>query len=679
MKVHFNPIKHLGRLAVLLVIATLALATGSAFAQTTGTGYKMTLVARQCDTYTDIMANRARNNIQESLKDLGDDSVYSDGEPISPAIEEANNNCAPMTVPWTFTLGRNIGGATTGSWGRLSFVGGVFRSVTTTLAGVLELDPAGNPTLDPAGNPTGDTVLSAVTIELTAAELAQTSSRLWVQGGTPGAVLNGQQATYGFGALRCAIDNLNGDNVEWNGYPSGSKHIFCYAYYVKPPPTSGTIKVVKQNNGEIKTDFVFRGNISYSPDPDPDHSDNPSYNFFTLSPNPNGGTATQTFYRAGSISRGSEPPIVWNVREEVPPDWKLTSATCTQTGTGAGASTITENSAGNFSIALVANDVVTCTFVDDINPPTAGLVVLKSSGDGNPLNGIRAVGTFPMSVAASATPNTPIATGAATTVFEGTPAVGVTAPTLTTGTSYIINETWPMYNPDDPDDPNNPLGTWGLAPTTPVVCVTCPNGVCRVISTSSRTVSVTGASFSLRMPATPTVCAFNNRLSYTGQLQIGKLATNSPGVFLFDVSRIGNPTFDYSERVQATTPGVPRYNGPKRQLPWGSYRIVETNSNPGNWTLQQVQCFDQPEPPAGQPEPNPIYTGPLQDNDADIIVELSPSQPFIRCLFTNEAETGQLPLPPSTGIPTLTEWALMLLSLLLGGLIWRQGARRRSS
>ncbi len=128
-------------------------------------------------------------------------------------------------------------------------------------------------------------------------------------------MLNGLQNDYGFGALRCAIDNLNGDNVEWNGYPSGSKHIFCYAYYVTPPPTSGTINVVKRNNGEIKTDFVFRGNISYSPDPDPTPND--SNNFFTLSPNPNGGTADQTFYRAGGST--------WNVREDLPDGWRLTS------------------------------------------------------------------------------------------------------------------------------------------------------------------------------------------------------------------------------------------------------------------------------------------------------------------------------------------------------------------
>jgi hypothetical protein len=36
-----------------------------------GTDLFVTIAARQCPTYTDIRANRARNNIQESLRDLG--------------------------------------------------------------------------------------------------------------------------------------------------------------------------------------------------------------------------------------------------------------------------------------------------------------------------------------------------------------------------------------------------------------------------------------------------------------------------------------------------------------------------------------------------------------------------------------------------------------------------------
>ncbi|MFC6239237.1 hypothetical protein [Longivirga aurantiaca] len=49
-----------------------------------------------------------------------------------------------------------------------------------------------------------------------------------------------------FGALRCAIDNLNGDNVERIGFPQGSRHVFCYYNAVTPPPDAGTIVVRKQ-------------------------------------------------------------------------------------------------------------------------------------------------------------------------------------------------------------------------------------------------------------------------------------------------------------------------------------------------------------------------------------------------------------------------------------------------
>ena len=36
-----------------------------------GTDYFVTIAARQCPNYQSITANRARNNIQESLRDLG--------------------------------------------------------------------------------------------------------------------------------------------------------------------------------------------------------------------------------------------------------------------------------------------------------------------------------------------------------------------------------------------------------------------------------------------------------------------------------------------------------------------------------------------------------------------------------------------------------------------------------
>ena len=53
-------------------------------------GAKLTLVARECAEYTHITANRARNNFQESLKDLGANSTYVTGEAINVQKETTN-------------------------------------------------------------------------------------------------------------------------------------------------------------------------------------------------------------------------------------------------------------------------------------------------------------------------------------------------------------------------------------------------------------------------------------------------------------------------------------------------------------------------------------------------------------------------------------------------------------
>lgn len=617
-----------------VLLSTFALWAPVASAQT---GFTLTLVARECAQFSDIMANRARNNIQESLQDLGKNTVYIDGQPISPAVEDPNNPaCSPMAVPWTFTLGRSIAGQNIGTWGRLSYVGGVFRSVTTTLAGV--------PELGPAGTPTGATIPSAVTIELTPAELQQTSSRLWVQGGVPGQPLNGLQDTYAFGALRCAVDNLNGDNVEWNGFASGSRHIFCYAYYVKPPPTSGTIVVRKNNLGNVRADFVFRGNLSYTPDPE--HPGDATFNYFTLSPGA-GGSAATTFFRAAGST--------WNVREDVPAGWQLAAASCV----GNGASTITTNGPGDFSIALAAADVVTCTFDDDIDPPTAGLTVLKASSDGSPENGLNAVDTFGISVTG---PGTSL-TGSATTVEEGAPVQGLAAPALAVGTTYTISETWPI---------DNPLGTWGLDPVEPAYCTTVVNGVDTAIPVTP-VATATGASFTLQMPATPTVCGFNNRLTYSAQLQVGKLAVNAPGVFAFEVARLDDPVFDFPVIIDASKFGFPVYAPPSPGLPWGSYRILETSGNAGDWMLTRVQCYDQPVPPTGQAEVPPIIDVPFPPQGY-VDVTLASTRPFVRCLFTNRADH---PPPPAAPVPVLFGGAAGALAIVVGALGAVALARRR--
>lgn len=61
-----------------------------------GTDLFVTIAARQCPSYTDITANRARNNIQESLRDLGVDTPYQNGENVSLEVEQqAQPNCTP--------------------------------------------------------------------------------------------------------------------------------------------------------------------------------------------------------------------------------------------------------------------------------------------------------------------------------------------------------------------------------------------------------------------------------------------------------------------------------------------------------------------------------------------------------------------------------------------------------
>ena len=65
-----------GSLVLLVVLASLASLVPAAHADQ---GRLVTIAARSCPAYTDITANRARNNIMESLEDLGVDTPYGQG------------------------------------------------------------------------------------------------------------------------------------------------------------------------------------------------------------------------------------------------------------------------------------------------------------------------------------------------------------------------------------------------------------------------------------------------------------------------------------------------------------------------------------------------------------------------------------------------------------------------
>ena len=173
-----------GSSLIWLLVAMGALLCSAPPSATAATTWKMTLVARQCPAYTDVMANRARNDIQESLRDLGKDTVYRQdgGQPISPTIEEPNNaNCTPI-VGWEFKFGDGINGADAGPWGSLSKVRNPINHPGWSRHPLLDAASSTAPAARPA-----TTIQGAVTTTLTDAEAALAGkSSLWVQGGLPG-------------------------------------------------------------------------------------------------------------------------------------------------------------------------------------------------------------------------------------------------------------------------------------------------------------------------------------------------------------------------------------------------------------------------------------------------------------------------------------------------------------
>jgi MYXO-CTERM domain-containing protein len=345
------------RWALGLLPAALALASFIVVAPTTPAAaaatptYQVTMVARWCSSYTDIFGNRARNDIMESLRDLGPNTPYSPFVQVDPAVEDGRapqSTCHPLPN-WTFSFGTGIGRPAPGT--NLSYVTG-----TSSVANRQVTTEAATPLLDGLGVPTGDSIAGAKTFTLTSTEagLASQNNKLWVMGGTPSDPLDGQTGTYGFGALRCAKDNLNGDNVEWIGYPSGAKHVFCYAFYVKPPPEAGVINIVKKlNNGltlPAAQTFGFDGNLSFNPGGD-----------FSLDISADTNSASKEFVRGA----GGTP---WTVNELVPDGFVLTSLQCTDTNQ----LSTWQVTGASVDIALGAGDTVTCTFTNDLAPPPAG-------------------------------------------------------------------------------------------------------------------------------------------------------------------------------------------------------------------------------------------------------------------------------------------------------------------
>ncbi len=345
------------RLLVGLMLGTLFFLPLPAMGQDSeGSGYYVTLVARQCDDYSDIMANRLRNDYQESLEDLGPDSVYRKGQSIDPDIEDANDpNCTPLEG-WAFSFGQGAGDPA--HVDNLSVVGEPVSTTPKTQTSV--------PRLNSQAGDTGQRIAGAVTVELTKEQyrLSQISdwrSTLWLQGGSSSDPLN--KADFGdyyvFGALRCSIDNQNADNVELVNFPQGQRHAFCYFYAAAPAPGSGDIVVRKELAGGATDDWTFSysGNVTYDP----------SGRFDV---NVDDGVGETTFHRAADTGEA------WTFTEQEAEGWVFEDLTC-ESDNGQSQTTVTDRTA---SVMLAEGDTVTCTYTNE--RAAEGLGVYKRTVDG---------------------------------------------------------------------------------------------------------------------------------------------------------------------------------------------------------------------------------------------------------------------------------------------------------
>ncbi len=581
-------------LAGLTGIFSLTLDAGTAAHAATVNPYQVTFVARQCPEYTDIMANLARNNIQESQQDLGADSVYRSGQPISPSIEAANDPaCTPLNG-WQFTFGNGINGQTPGT--HLSRVSNPVSPPITVQPSV--------PLLDAQGNPTGQTLAAATTVTLTQSQVtAALNHQLWVQGGTATDPLG--TATFGnryaFGALRCAIDNLNGDNVEWAGFPSGQTNVFCYYYAVDQTPAPGTVVVQKQLAvGEpVANTFQFQGNISYNPGATPSPNDNP----FEVTVPASGASPSAP----GSISFVRSSGVSWHFTELPNPGWAAPGApTCT-----GGPVTV---SGAQVTLTLAPGATVTCTYTD-ARPAAGTLSVLKQTTGGNG-------GPFNLSVTDPSSTVTPLV---ATTTQPDSPVLA----TLANGSSFAPALVAGTYTFSEDVTAANAAGggTWAMAAFN---CDGAPATSAPGPTTETFTVTPSFVTSGESLE-----CTFTNQFTPDGSLAVTKTTTGGVGTTDFVVTPVADPTDttvpgDVTDPVLSATTteaGVPATatqtaGSPLNPLALGQYSIVEEgpeSSVLGAWSPVSISC-------------NGAATDPTA---SDVLVTLTASDPTVTCAFTN--------------------------------------------
>ena len=458
-------------------------------------GYYVTLVARQCSSYSDIYANGAGSDAAESLQSLDPKTQYGDtGALVSPTHEEIGRQlaCRPL-INWAFTLGTGYGSrSVSGAWGSISRVTNPYPMAIRTRRSTPLLDDKAHRLTDAA------TIPGAVTIRLTGGQVSQAArSRLWVQGGLPtDPVLAHAYGTrsapgYGFGTLRCATDDVTDDNVAYFFFPSGISHVFCYAYYVSSPPSSGTIVIRDRvEGGPAGTDpaFAFTGNVSYDADG------------FTLKRG-----QRIVFHRGAGAT--------WQVTESMLSHYHLKSVDCRSGDTASSTST----SDTTVSIALVAGDTVDCMFVNQWVPPVGTLTLFNTTLGG--------VGSFGYIVGPYNDDPTLVTT---TSLRPGVPVEAHPERNLAlySTTRYVIQELPPPH----------PGGRWTLVRA---VCAGAPRNLKDI---TFWLVFAKGA-----------VCSFVNRFTPAGSIRLTNVTEGGTGTAAFVIQSLGSIPRQF--RQLATTHG----------------------------------------------------------------------------------------------------------------------------
>jgi len=393
-------------------------------------------------------------------------------------------------------------------------------------------------------------------------------------GGTPSAPLNGLGEQYGFAALRCAMDNVNGDNVEWIGFPSGASHVFCYAFYVQPPPTAGTIVIQKSLAEALPApqSFDFAGSVSYNPG-----------GAFSVTVPAHATSAQETFIRGET---GSNAP--WTAAETVPDGFQLVGLSC---ASQSGGSSVTYSGSdpnstvpgGNdqVNISLAAGDTVTCTFTNGLAPPPTGTGEINKevvTADGRPVPS----GVLPQAFIYTVTSPTSTTSTVSVTVQPGDQNAGTgTIAGLTTG-QWTIAENLPAPAPGW-------YWTW-----VATICVT----------TGQAPQDGTGPTVTVTVPSGGgTSCTFTNELQATGGLVVRFTTLGGTGTFGARIdSQYGEVLHQSVTTVAAGTPTAATGDSTDPLLgTWLVQPVAPDPTSGGHWVLTTAPSCDaaQPVTPVG--------------------------------------------------------------------------------